>query len=163
MTEGTISIPVLSSATEKTAVKPESPVDPKEFFQKKKGLYVWSDFTDRIVDKAEPIALGELAIEGFKIETTSKDEQIEEAIQTFERVSDHVFSESQVCAVVAELISKQPEGEEGVLLNTGYSNLFYTPSFVVGVGWIDGGWGVDAWLRGGGAWVSEGRVFSPVN
>lgn len=43
----------------------------------------------------------------------------------------------------------------------GYSNLFYTPSFVVSVGWIDGEWGVYASHRDDYAWSGIDRVFSP--
>ena len=45
----------------------------------------------------------------------------------------------------------------------GYANLFYTPSFVVSVGWssFGRGWGVSAWGRGGAGWRGGMRVFSP--
>lgn len=45
----------------------------------------------------------------------------------------------------------------------GYWNLFYTPTFVVGVRWGSGGgsWRVDAWARGRRAWRTDGRVVSP--
>ena len=67
--------------------------------------------------------------------------------------------------VIASLIARQPKGEEGVLLNTGYANLFYTPSYVVYVFWHAGrrGWGVGTYERDDDGWRAGGRVFSPVN
>lgn len=45
----------------------------------------------------------------------------------------------------------------------GYANIFYTTSFVVGVGWDSdaGAWYVHTWDRGGSRWRTDGRVFSP--
>lgn len=135
-------------------------VDPKEFFQDRDGLYVWSDFKQRIIEKTTGPALAgsSYSIDSFKLLERADDAQIEAALP-----EKHVFSEDAVCAIVAELITKQPKGEEGTLLNNGYANLFYTPSFVVRVRWRSDGsrWHVCAWDRDGHRWDSDERVFSP--
>jgi hypothetical protein len=55
------------------------------------------------------------------------------------------------------MISKQPNGEQGDLINNGYANLFYTASWVALVGWdrAGRGWDVGTWCRAGR------RVVSP--
>ncbi len=135
--------------------------DPKEFFKDREGLSVWSSFVDRVLVKAEAVEKErEFPISFYKLLEDSDDEAIEKALP-----ENHIFSESEVSAIIAELISKQEKGEEGNLLNNGYANLFYTPSFVVGVYWdsFDGSWYVDAWHRGSRRWRAGRRVFSPAN
>ncbi len=123
------------------------------------GLYVWSSFKDRIISKAETVEAGkEFSITFQDILVRATDEEIEADLS-----KNHVFSESDVCAVILELISKQSQGSEGKLLNNGYANLFYTPSFVVHVFWssVGGEWGVSAWPRDDDGWGAGSRVFSP--
>ncbi len=48
-----------------------------------------------------------------------------------------------------ELLEKQPNGEQGILLTNGYANIFYVRDskgvlWAVGVYWDGDGWGVDA-------------------
>lgn len=134
--------------------------DPKDFFVTKKGLYIWSDFKDRVLDKAEPVDPSkEFLFESYDLKESAEDAVIESNLP-----KKHIFTESEVSAVVSGLIAKQSKGEEGDLLNNGYANLFYTPSFVVGVSWNAGlgEWGVGAWDRGALEWGAGGRVFSPV-
>lgn len=140
-------------------VKVESDINPKEFFQDREGLMVWDDFKPRILDKAEPTKAGaEFKLMSADFAKNLLDEEIESALP-----KEHLFSETEVSALVASLISKQPKGEDGMLLNNGYANLFYTPAFVVGVGWGSGssGWGVGTWLRDHYGWSEGVRVFSP--
>lgn len=130
---------------------------PNEFFQDRKGLWVGSGFENNIRDKAEPTEVGtEFKVSSFELVEDLNDEQIEKLLP-----EKHLLSESEVCAIIAGLIEKQPKGEDGVLLNTGYANLFYTPSRVVRVHWHGGGWDVGVWDRGGGTWLAGSRVFSP--
>ncbi len=136
-----------------------TPVDPKEFFQTGDGLYVWSDFNERVLGKAKQLkGPQEYRLEILDLVQDASDAQIEESIG-----KKNIFKDSDVCAVVAELISKQPKGKKGVLLNNGYSNLFYTPRCVVYVRWssVSGDWYVYAWQRGGSRWNAGRRVFSP--
>jgi hypothetical protein len=74
----------------------------------------------------------------------------------------HTFTESEVSWIIAELIAKQPNGEQGHLDRSGKANLLYTPSFVVGVDWFfhDGRCFVDAWHRGDRRWYQGDSVFS---
>lgn len=119
--------------------------NPDAFFTTRDGLYVWDDFGSRVVKKAKPVDTGAT----FKVNVDElgadlTDEEIENGLP-----KNHVWDEGALCAVIAEMISKQPEGKEGDLLNNGYANLFYTSSCVVRVLWSAGrrGWDVDAWRR----------------
>lgn len=66
------------------------------------------------------------------------------------------------------LMEKQKHGEDGVLLNNGWANIFYVKDIAgvlraVGVRWRGGGWGVSAHSVGRprpGGWFGGGRVFS---
>jgi hypothetical protein len=64
------------------------------------------------------------------------------------------------------LMEKQGKGEEGVLLNSGYANIFYINDYAdvlraVRVYWDDGGWGVGAYSVEGPVWWYDGsQVFS---
>lgn len=148
---------VLKKVKAKIGVKSTKGFDPKEFFKTGDGLYVYSDFKERILEKAETIKSAKtLNLSSFDLIASASDEKIENSLP-----KKHIFSETDVCAVIAGLIKKQSKGEEGVLRNNGYANLFYTPSFVVGVGWSDSRWGVDTWFRDGGGWAGGMRVFSP--
>ncbi|MCX6739374.1 MAG: hypothetical protein NT098_05010, partial [Candidatus Parcubacteria bacterium] len=67
--------------------------------------------------------------------------------------------------IIADIISRQPKGESGTLLNNGYANLFYVQAgasvFVVYVCWSGFEWCVSAWLLDeDGQWSGGGRVFS---
>lgn len=149
---------LLQIVEKKIEVVTSKAIDPKEFFQDRKGLYIWSDFKTRIVAKAKPMKAGmKYKISSSKLLKFAYDEDIEAELP-----KKHIFTESEVCTLIAELISKQPDGQEGILLNTGYANIFYTPAFVVRVGWSSGGegWGVYAWERDG-HWSDRNRVFSP--
>lgn len=48
-------------------------------------------------------------------------------------------------AYLAELLKKQPNGEDGILLTNGYANVFYIGDWAVGACWCAGdGWRVNA-------------------
>lgn len=151
----------LEVVEKKLVVTIQNPINPQEFFQTKKRLYVWSDFKERILAKVRPTDAGKkFTVASFKLIKDSTDEQIEADLP-----QEHLFSETDVCAIVAEMITKQSKGEAGDLLSNGYANLFYTDSFVVYVLWSSFGrrWSVDAWSRGGYEWDVDDRVFSPAN
>lgn len=147
---------ILEKLSSNIAVEITEKFDPKEYFKDRTGLWVSSSFEERILEKAEPTEAGtRFTLDSFKFKESAYDEGIEKELP-----EKHILSESEVCAVVASLIEKQREGEEGVLLNDGWFNIFYTPTFVVIVGWSDTEWNVRAWGRGV-YWGSGYRVFSP--
>jgi hypothetical protein len=150
---------LLKVVDKKVSLKIEKEFDPKDYFKTGKGLYIWSDFQERILSKVESVKAGtSLSVSSFDLKEDAVDEKIEDSLP-----EKHVFTESEVCAVIAELIRMQPKGEKGLLLNNGYANLFYTPAFVVGVRWsgFGGEWGVRAWFRGDDGWHAHDRIFSP--
>lgn len=150
---------VLKEVEKNIKIEASKKLVPKEFFVDRKGLYVSSSFESYIIEKAEPTKKeSSFEVSSFELLKSSSDEKIEGSLP-----NDHLFSETDVCAIIASLIEKQPEGQEGTLLNNGYANLFYTFSHVVGVFWsfVDGEWRVFAWRRGGRGWVDGLRVFSP--
>lgn len=150
---------VLAKEGEEVLVKNEASVDPSEFFKTRSGLYVFSDFPDRILSKAKAVEAGtEFKLQEYKLTAWATDEQIEAELP-----KDHLFDESEVCAIIADLIAKQEGGKEGTLDATGNWNLFYTPAFVVSVYWYAGRaeWNVLTWHRGDYEWDADDRVFSP--
>ncbi len=150
---------VLEAIEKKVALTVSAAFDPQEYYQNRDGLYVWSAFKERTLAKAKKVKEGaKFAVSSFKLLKYATDETIENALP-----KKHLFSESDVCAIIAELIAKQPKGEEGILIANGYANLFYTSAFVVCVGWGGGEWDVYAWGRDDGEWRGGRRVFSPAN
>lgn len=150
---------ILDKAEEDVKIVVPENFSPKDFFVTKDGLFIYSDFNERILDKATEVSAGtEYSLTSGTLLTSANDAMIESAL-----LEDHDFSESDVCAIVSELIKKQPAGEEGALKTDGSWNIFYTPAFVVVVYWYARGrfWRVFAWLRSGGGWLGGGRVFSP--
>lgn len=106
--------------------------EPKEFFKDRKGLYVWGSFIENILSKAKPTkAKTKFNIASFDLVESASDENIEKSLP-----KKHLFSETDVCAIIADLIEKQSKGQKGILVNTGYANLFYTKSRVVSVGLV---------------------------
>lgn len=134
-------------------------INPKEFYKDRDGLRVWSDFTGRIVNKADEVEAGtKYIIASFDLVEYANDAQIEAELP-----EKHLFNETEVSGVIADIISKQPKGEAGTLQNNGYANLFYTPDFVVSVRWhgFDGYWFVFTCERDDYRWGGGSRVFSP--
>lgn len=140
-------------------VKTSKSKKPVEFFKDREGLYVWDNFKERILASASPTKLGKsFKLNSFQLTRDALDREIEGDLP-----KSHLFSETDVCAIVAELISKQPGGKDGLLLSNGRANLFYTKNCVVSVYWNSGGrrWSVNTWRRGGLRWYAGMRVFSP--
>lgn len=152
---------ILEITKEKIPVRMEGEFIPSVFFKTDKGLYVDSDFTSRIVNKASSVdADTEYEITSLNLRLSANDATIESALP-----EKHIFSETEVSAIVGNLIENQPEGKEGTLLNDGSWNIFYTPDFVVSVDWHSNSsdWYVRAWYRDGDDWSGGLRVFSPAN
>lgn len=133
--------------------------DPASFFRSRDGLYVWDGFIDALRN-AKPAEAGTtFRVNVDELGETLTDEEIENGLP-----KSHLWDESALCAVIAEMISKQSEGGEGDLLNNGYANLFYTFSCVVFVWYaVDRRWHVHAWERDAHRWHAGRRVFSPAN
>lgn len=151
---------VLELLEKEVVLKTESEFNPEDFFKTRDGLYIWSGFNE-ILKKAEKVLAGtEFHVSSLKLVEDANDATIESTLP-----SQHIFSESDVCAVIAELVQTQSKGEDGLLLNNGYANIFYTPTLVVDVSWsgFSGSWGVGAWSRRGHSWFGGYRVFSPAN
>ncbi len=136
---------------------------PKTFFQNRKGLRVYNGFRDSIATRAEtlePPATFGMNFHYISSKNGATDAQIETALG-----DSHLFNETHVCAVIAEMISTQGGGKEGLLLNKGFVNIFYTSSHVVLVRWLAD---LDEWLvlateRERRWWLQGHQVFVPSN
>ncbi len=135
--------------------------DPDVFYHTRSGLYVWDDFRARVVTKAKPSEAGTtFKVDRFELMRDLTDAEIELPLP-----KNHFFDETVVCAVIAGLIARQANGEEGLLMNNGRANLFYTGSYVVRVDWDAGRRlsSVDTYRRDVIRWRAGLRVFSPAN
>ena len=133
-------------------------IDPDTYYRDRPGLYVWDDYRSRVVAKARRATVGTpFNIGSADLLKAATDEEIEAALPV-----NHLFDESEICAIVEAMIAAQSNGEAGELLNNGCANLFYLSSCVVGVGWYSGGryWYVDTWRRDDRGWGAGYRVFS---
>lgn len=95
--------------------------DPAAFYQTRKGLYVWPEFVSRVLASAKPVTnLDPLSLSSYDLTERMYDTAIKEELP-----ENYVFEDSsELCALIEQMISKQPNGEEGDLLNNGYANLF---------------------------------------
>lgn len=133
--------------------------NPDQFYRTRSGLYVWDDYRERVVSKAKLSPAG--ASYKFNYSTLARDlrdREIEACLP-----AQHLFDETAVCAIIAGLITKQPQGEEQVLLNNGCANLFYLAGCVVIVYWVacDREWGVDTYAHDDDGWDAGSQVFFP--
>lgn len=148
---------VLEQLEKSILFKTEKDFDPKEYFKDREGLYVSGYFEENILSKAEVVKAGT----GFSVCSSVLKERANDKKIESELPEKHLFSESEACMIIAELIEKQKKGEEGFLENTGYANLFYTENFVVRVSFSGSRWDVDTFFRFGYPWYARIRVFSP--
>jgi len=141
------------------AVKLTERHDPDSFYQTRSGLWVYDGFRNLVVAKAQPTEAGTVfKLDHALLTQNMTDEKIEGSLP-----KNHLFDESVLCAIIAQMIAEQPNGKEGKLLNNGYANLFYTSSCVVYVYWraVYRKWYVRTWRRGDNGWDAGRRVFSP--
>ena len=122
------------------------------------GLWISDDFVSRVRSKAKPVEnLGSLSLSSYDLTRTAYNREI-----TVGLGEKYIFNESGLCARIDQMISKQPSGEEGDLLNNGLANLFYLAGCVVFAYWDDDyrKWIVRAWGFGGTGWCAGIRAFS---
>ncbi len=135
--------------------------DPRIFFQSRDGLYVRNSYQELIVSRALPAKAGlSLTISSFE----TQEDMLEKDIAKMLPFS-HDFSETEVAALIAELVSCQPHGEPGVLAGNQTANLFFTSKCPVSAMWCPSDncvwWGIVAW----GEFIrfkAGTRVFSPI-
>lgn len=74
----------------------------------------------------------------------------------------HLFSKSEVCARIAQMVAKQPNGEEGSLLTDGMKNLFYVRGLVVTISWYAPNrvWEIFSWKVGNDSYQAGTQVFT---
>lgn len=100
----------------------EAPHDPAEYYRCRSGLWVWDGFRIEVVVNATKTPAGsKFDISTFELVHPATSFKLEKALP-----GSHFFDETAICAVVAAMIEKQPNGEAGNLEATGYANLFYT-------------------------------------
>src|SRR3989344_7122529 len=141
------------------AVKLTERHDPDSFYQTRSGLWVYDGFRNMVVAKAQPTEAGTVfKLDHALLNKNMKDEQIEASLP-----KNHLFDESVLCTIIAQMIAEQHKGKEGKLLNKGYANLFYTSSCVVDVSWRADyrKWNVNTWERDDYEWGAGRQVFSP--
>ena len=116
---------------------------------------IWGSFATTVVANAKPREPSGVKVRyaGVSRATTVRE------ILTAPGVGD--FNPTDLSAVIAEMVGKQPHGEAGDLLTDGRGNLFTCGSVLVRVGWdaISRYWFVDDWAPGFGVYASR-RVFS---
>ncbi|MBI2506681.1 MAG: hypothetical protein HYW00_00890 [Candidatus Colwellbacteria bacterium] len=137
--------------------------NPSQYFQTRKGLYVWDGFKDRILSAAQPTdGFAETRLASFDLVKPANDAEIRSELP-----ENHVFEDAgEFCAILAKMIDRQPNGGEGDLLSNGGWNIFYVHGVAgdvaVGVirdasGWA---WFVGAYPLDHCQWAEGVRAFS---
>lgn len=134
--------------------------DPKGF-KTRKGLWVSDDFHRGVGSKAKSVNdLPAITLTSGDLVKKAYDRDIKaDPVMP----ANHVFeSESEFVAYLDQMISKQPNGEEGDLNSQGYWNIFYVAGCVVNVRWRSGSreWDVDTWELDKGFWATSHRAFA---
>ncbi|MCX6739520.1 MAG: hypothetical protein NT098_05770, partial [Candidatus Parcubacteria bacterium] len=83
-------------------------------------LYIWGGFKNRILPSTGKVSKQPAAtIVSFDLTKPMYDREIRAELP-----ENHVFAIEDLW-IIADIISRQPKGESGTLLNNGYANLFY--------------------------------------
>jgi len=136
--------------------------DPNEFFQNREGLWRSDAFAERVLSVAtERIQLPD-HIPSFTLPKSMGDSEIRRELG-----DNHVFGASECCMVIASMISRQPNGEDGDLINDGKANILYVRGkddevFTVDVRWYADArkWRVRACQFDDHQWHAGNRGFS---
>jgi len=133
------------------------------FFANGPNLYLWDNFKNWVLTEIPdtiPAFEGKLS----KFSLTKK--MYDSEIQT-ELGNPNSFSVTEFAAIVKDLVSRQPKGESGTLLNNGYANIFYvvlanTRVVAVRMRWSAGDreWSFSAFDLDDVHWGDEYCVFS---
>ncbi len=143
----------LKSNGQMPAVNLTKPHNPDSFYKDRLGLWVGSDFRRLVVAAAEPTDVGRRFKKflRFLLEKNATGEQLKTAFP------NGIFTATEFCPWLAEMIGRQPNGKVGDLLTNGFANLFLVEGvngavFVVYVRWRSGYrlWGVSTWPLGFG-------------
>ena len=138
--------------------------DSHKFFQNREGLWRSDAFARQILSVAKKTKRIQLPkhVSGFILHKNMSDTEIRKELD-----DNHVFSATEGCAVIAGMISRQPNGENGDLVNDGKANIFYVRGkddkvFTVDVGWyvVNREWCVGARHFGDVRWSAGDRGFS---
>jgi len=144
-------------------IGPLSNVFSSEFFSEDNPdvkLYIQDKFKERILAVAKKVSKKPaVSLVSRDLTKPMSDSEI-----CAEIPSNHLFSIDDLW-MVAELISRQSNGESGALLLNGFANLFYfqvgASIIVVHVSCGGSGWSVSDWdLDEYGQWYDGDRVFS---
>ncbi len=140
--------------------------DPKELINESGGIanfYIFSSF-QKILDDFKPVMLDTYPM-NIKIWETVKSTT---DLEIFAQIRTEPMSETEFVKLFVYLISKQPNGEPGKLLTSGYANIFHVrtssgASVALYAGWgsVSERWYVHA--RGLDSWDGGERVFSRGN
>ncbi|MDP2642089.1 MAG: hypothetical protein Q8P21_02255 [bacterium] len=159
MTATTSASSVFAPST--ASVRFDNPFVPSEFFQNRPGLWVSESFRNLVVAKAQPTEAGKtFVVKPQVLGRDATDAEIEDELG-----GKHLLDETAAAAVVAGLITAQPNEEALPLLNNGNANILYLFSCVVSMDWDADSreWNVNAFRRDGARWFAGYRVFSPAN
>ena len=150
----------VAATTSKFVAKDKFVVNTKRNAQVKISA-VWDNFTEWFLSGSgkteDPIS--EQTLRYHKLRKSSVDGPI------IAELGDEEKSETTLSEMFA-LMEKQGKGEDGVLLNNGYANIFYIRDQngvlrAVGVDWDDDGWGVGALsVEASRRWDGGYQVFS---
>ena len=139
----------------------EERFDPHMFFTYKNDqvrMRALHPFPSYVLRAAFPVSSGPAArLSVYELARSAYDREI-----VAELPQDHLVELWQI----AKLMRRQPQGEDGILFNNGYANIFYVNGvhgrvFAVSVRWYDDEWRVLAWkLDEDARWGAGCRVFS---
>lgn len=96
--------------------------DPAAYFQTRKGLWVSDSFRHQILKYAHGVdSTARVTLSVFDLVKSANDAEIRSELP-----EDHVFEDaSEFSATLAKMIDLQPIGKDGILLTSGYWNIFY--------------------------------------
>ena len=137
--------------------------NPRAFFEIGDGLYIWDGFKNLVLEFANLVSnVPALTLGKFQLVKNATDLRIRSELP-----EGYLFRDpSLLCAHIALLIKRQPNGKAGELLNNGYANLFYLEVngevVVVDVRWRTHHreWYVYAHQLDDDQWYAGNQVFS---